>query len=569
MKSTLQVYRLALGFLFGFLSLAMSIGASENPSSPASEDLLSAQGKSSRTESYVDRVRDEGNFLELGLKDVLKLALIHNLDITIESYNEELTHERVIGNKGFYDPILNFNVGWSSRKTPATTILDAGAGLLTSESDSFLFNSSLDQNVFGGGSLRLRFDNNRFFTNNSFSFINPRFGSDFEIRFQQPLGRGFLKTQTERQLKILNLDSQIDDSRFEQRVSEIVQEVQNQYWELAYSIANHEVRRTAVDLAFIQRQNNERRVEIGVLAPIEVTSSRAEVASREQIMIQSEVAIISAQNALKQLLAADPKADIWGLSLLPTERPQARDVSMSLDDAIETALSRRPEMRQARLELEKNEIDREFYRKEKTPQFDFTALFGSQGRTGRVLQDIREDLNDDGFPETVVDTILFKDSPSFGNLTNAWGQVFDFDFTNWEVSLNVQIPLGNRAAKAQLAEVAVRDRILTSQLKKEQQAIIVDVRNAFESLSVQKKRLDAARSAKELSKERMDGEHKRFEAGLSTNFEVLILQRDFAETSIDELRAMVDYQLAVVALQKAIYTIIDSNDILIARGNSK
>ena len=94
---------------------------------------------------------------------------------------------------------------------------------------------------------------------------------------------------------------------------------------------------------------------------------------------------------------------------------------------------------------------------------------------------------------------------------------------------------------------------------------MVDVRNAFETIATQKKRLQAARMASRFSEERLTGETKRFQAGLSTNFEVLIYQRDLAEDQVAELRALIDYEVAVTALEKAMYTIIDANDLTLAK----
>ena len=154
--------------------------------------------------------------------------------------------------------------------------------------DGFTFNTNLNQNVQGGGALRLTWNNGRSETNSQFFNVNPSFDTNFDISFTQPLWRGFgKKTATERQIKIANLDTEISDTQFKQRVVEIIQQVQNQYWELVYAIENHETQRKSVELAIVQHRNNQKRVEIGVMAPIEITSSHAEVATREQSLIQS------------------------------------------------------------------------------------------------------------------------------------------------------------------------------------------------------------------------------------------------------------------------------------------
>ena len=516
-------------------------------------------------ESYTDRVRAEGAVLEMTLRDAIRLALTNNLELEIENYNEDLNRQRVYGTRGFYDPVLRFSVSLNSTERPSTSILDAGAAIPTTIFKNWRFDTQVAQNVPGGGTASLDFNNNRNTTNSAFTFINPQFGSNFSLSLTQPLWRGFRETQTERQLKILNLDTQISDSQFKQRVSEIIQLVENQYWELVFAVENYEARRRSLDLAIVQYRNNQKRVEIGVMAPIEITSSRAEVATREQEMIQSEVQIINAQNNLKRHLAPDPRAPLWNLTILPVEQPQVREVLIPMETAIETALTRRPEVEQLVLERGKVDVDRRYYRKDGKPAVNLRLGLTSQGTAGQVLGSVPVDTTGDGVPDTVVPGVPLTGNPFFGNFTDAWGQAFGFDYLSYVAAVDVELPLRNRNNEAQLAQVAIGERQLQSRLRNLQQLIMVDVRNAFEEIHTRKKGLEAARVARELSDEQLQGENKRFEAGLSTNFEVLRYQRDLVDAQVRELRAMVDLQLALTALRKAMFTIIDDNDIVTAR----
>lgn len=516
-------------------------------------------------EAYTARVKREGPFLELSLRDAIRMALANNLQLEIENYNEDMNRFRVLGTRGYYDPVLQLSFGWNSTKRPNTSILDAGARISTSIFKRWNFSSTLSQNLAWGSTLNLSFNSNRSTTNSAFTFMNPQFGSNLEVSWVQPLWRGFRETQTERQLKIYNLDTRISDLQFRQRVSEVIEQVQRQYWELVYAIENHEARRRSLELAVIQYRNNQKRVETGVMAPIEITSSRAEVATREQELIASEVQIINAQNGLKQLLALDPKAPIWGMSLIPTEKPEVQDVQVTLDEAIQMALERRPELEQLRLELEKTEIDRKFYRREGKPAVNLRLGLTSTGTAGKVFAQELIDADKDGVPETVLPNVPQPNAPFYGDFGKSWEQTFGFDYVSWVAAIDVEIPLRNRTNEAQLAQTALTERQNLSRLKQQQQAIMVEVRNAFEEILTRKKALEAARVARELSEEQLEGETKRFEAGLSTNFEVLRYQRDLAEAQVRELRAMVDYQIALAALQRAMFTIIDENDIVTAR----
>jgi outer membrane protein len=536
----------------------------------ATQPAPSVQGDTVQLpESYVERTRKTGAVLDLGLKDAIRLALTNNLEIAIEDFNEDVNRQRIIGTRGFYDPRLSFTIGYRSSESPTTNILDASSGSEVKTSNAFTLNTQLNQNVPGGGALTLNFNNDRQASNQFGSFVNPSFGSSFGARFDQPLWRGFLQTRTEHDLKLYNLDTKISDTQFQDKVSSIVQRVQNQYWDLVFAIENHETRRQSMELAIVQHRNNQKRVEIGVMAPIEITKSQAAVASREQEMIQSEVRIIEAQNGLKALLAPDPKATIWSLSVLPQDRPSEQQVAISLDEAIDRALERRPELEQVRLQMQKNEVDREFYHNLGKPSFMLTGQLSSIGTAGRVLGRQMIDTDGDGIPDTEVGPpIPVPDAPFYGNFGKSMTSAFEFDYLNYGVFLTVEIPVRNRTNEAEMAQVGINERRLNSQMKNGQQTVIVDVRNAYEGMQTQLKSLEAARVSRQLSEEQLAGENKRFEAGLSTNFEVLDYQQQLAEARVRELQALINLEKALTALQRAMYTIVDDADIVLARGQN-
>lgn len=521
---------------------------------PGGEDSYQAP------ESYVEVVKKKGAFLDVSLNDTIRLALTNNLEIEIEDYNEDLVRERIFGQKGFYDPIFAFNLNWNSFERVNTRALDAGTGIPTTIAKRWTLDTSYRQAIAGGTSFQLFFSNDRATTNDFFSTIVPNYVSVFGLQVTQPLLRGFRQTSTERQIKLYNLDSDISDSAFKERVSQVIQRVENQYWELVFAIENYEARRRSLELAIVQHENNKKRVEIGVMAPIDVTSSRAEVATREQEMISSEVQIINAQNQLKGLLSSDPNESIWNISLIPSDQPKVQEIGITMREAIETALTKRPELEQLRLEVEKLHVDRQFYTKEGKPRVDLVFRLNSQGNAGDTFLVIPD-------PENPGRQIKVPDpsSPFLGDIRQAWDQTFRFRFPNWVVGVDVEIPLRNRSNEAQLAQNGLSERQLRTQVRSAQQEIMVEVRNAFESISTRRKGYEAARVARQLVEEQLEGENKRFEAGLSTNFEVLRYQRDLAQAEVGELRAIVDYQLAITALREATFSIVQDNDFVLAK----
>ena len=514
------------------------------------------------TRPYVERVRSEGRHLDLSLKEAVRLALTNNLEIAIEDFNEEVTEQRIFATRGDYDPVLSFSTGWSSNEWPSTSILDAGRDIPTSIRRGLDLNTSVQQPVKGGGALRMDLNNVRNSTNSLFSIINPNFESYFNFSFTQPLWRGFRETQTERQLKLYNLDRRINESQFEERVSGIILRLRTEYWELVSAIDIHETRRQSREQAVLQHELNKRRVAVGISAPMEVSRTRAEVSNREQVTIQAEVQIVIRQNALKRLLTPDRSAPLWNLRLIPTDRPRIQPLGIMLEEAIEQALKRRPELERLNLELEQNRIDRDFYKKEGKPRVNLRANVGSYGRSGQVFKNV------DFFGALTREPD--PANPFYGNFGNSMGQALGFDYISYGIFVDVEIPLRNRRNEGQLAETAIAQRRLRHRQREQEQVIVEEVRNAYERLGIQKRELDMSVLAVRFAQEQLELETKRFKAGLSTNFELLQYQRDVAEARLVELRSQIDYQLALTGLRQAMNTIIDDQDLVVAqRSNSK
>ena len=530
--------------------------------SPQGQDTVGGAAEYVTPDSYVNRARESGMYLELSLQNAVRMALENNLQIEIEGYRQELNEESIYGTKGYYDPIFNSTVGWNSSEIPTTSVLDAGQSIQTNIFKSWTYNTSISQAIKGGGNVGLHFNTNSSATNSSYIFINPSYGSYLTLSLNQPLWRGFRHTTPDQELKIYNLDTKINESQFKRIVSDVIYQVQSQYWDLTYTIQNHEARRQSLQLAIIQLNNDRERVDIGSLAPIELTSSKAEAASRSQELISQEVEITNAQNNLKAYLTPDTKDLLWGKVLIPTEKPIIRDVNMTLDEAVDIAFKKSPELEQINYQMDQNEVDREYYKNKGKPDVSFNASLMSRGTSGKVW-DTSSGIG--GLPG--VEPVPLTDHPFYGKYGESWSQLSGFDYLTYNIGLSVEIPIFNRRNKADLAKTAINNRRYQTQILSKRQSIMVEVRNAFQNIITQGESMEAARVARELSEEQLAGETKRLESGRSTNFEVLLYQRDLADAHVNELRARINYQLALASLQAATFTIVDDNDIVIAQQN--
>ena len=501
-----------------------------------------------------------GTPVALTLRDAIERALRDNLDLRVERYNLEVPYLRTSAARGAYDPQAGFSIARASSSIPTTSILQGG-GIAAETASSQTFGPTISQLLPSGGSVSASFPTTRASTNNVFSFVDPLFSSDLTIGFEQPLLRGLFNNPVRQQLRILNLDSKITETQFRQSVAEIVLRVEEQYWNLVYSNAVHKAREESRDLAVKQRDQISQKVQAGLLTPVALTAAGAEVAARDQDMLQAEVQIVAAQNSLKRLLAGDPAAPVWSERLVPLDRPEIRDPPATLAEALQQALERRPELARLALQTQQQRVDREFAGWETMPRVDLTGSFASIGRAGLVFRPIFD--RDGGIAPVGREPDPIH--PAFGRYKTTWSQVFDWSFPQWTVRLDVKMPLFNREAEAQVAEVDVNLRQLEIQVKAQQQAIMVEVANAYETVVLQRRVLGVATQARELSQEQVSGEMARFEVGFTTTFEVLRYQRDLAEAQVRELRAIIDYQIAVASLRKATGNNLDEHDFVLAK----
>jgi outer membrane protein len=515
--------------------------------------------------SPIEKAEKDGTSLRISLKDLTKLALQYNLDIAIQDTNEQLSQQRILQQYGNYDPELKAQLSTSSRKS-ANTNLASYSTASYNKSDQAQWNLTFSQPVKTGGTFQAQWNSGRSDSNSTFSLFTPQYSSSMSVQFTQPLWRNLRIDNTRSQIKITNLDLKTSDSQFKQKVTDTISNIQSSYWDLVSAIRNYEIRRNSVRLAQINLRDNRKKVEVGTLAPIEVTDAEATAASREVDLISAEETILRAENTLRSLISNDRNSEIWSKVIVPTDLPDFQEYKVDVGTAIDTALKNRPELEQADINLRQLDIQKQLYENNRKWQFDLTASFGSNGTAGP--QSYRVDTYGNLILDQYGNKIPQTPEALVGGLSNAYKTIFTEGFTNWSVAFQVTIPLRNRSLDAQIAQQDIQRRQQLMNLRKTEQSIQVDVRNAVQSLETNRKQVETAGVARKLAEERLDGEEKRFEAGLSQNYLVLQRQNEVSQAQFTELQALINYKKAVITLQKAIYTLLESNEFEIAKDSA-
>jgi len=553
--SGLRAYPRSTAIGLAFLCLTVNLAGA--PQAPAqTQETAPAQVSSNLPPlpaSPTEVAEKNGTALRMSMKDLTKLALQNNLNIAISDTNEELYGLRIRQAFGPYDPVLALTVGAQNNRSPNTNRSTAALAPYN-EVGSARWNLSYQQSVRTGGTISAFLNSNRAQTNQQFALFSPQYNTNTMVQFSQPLLRNFRIDQNRGTIKLANLDLKLNDSTFRQNVVDTIARIQSLYWDLVGVIRDYDIKRESVRLAQISLRDNRKKVEIGTLAPISITEAQAELASREVDLIVAEERIINVENSMRNLISNDRTADIWQQVIVPTDTPEFKEYKVELQQAIDTALSNRPELEQLSLKMQQNDVNYAMYKDRSKWQVDLVGQVGSVGVSG---------------PQTEVGGIPTIPADLVGGPWHSYNVLFTQGFVNWFAGFNIQIPLRNTALDSQLAQVKVQNRQMMMNRRVTEQQIQTDIRNAVQAIETNKKRVDTARIARELAQEQLTGEEKRFQAGLSENFRVLDRQRGLSQAQGVELQSLIAYQQSIITLQRTMYTLLEANDFEIAKTSSQ
>jgi len=475
-----------------------------------------------------------GGTLNLSLDEAVQRALENNATIAVERYNPELSAQTVLSSEGYYDPYLFGNLSKTSTDTKGTNAFSGGAAVNTKTD---LWNFGLGIPVKTGGNFTLGFNNNRRDTNNTFSTFNPVYNSSLNIGITQPLLKNFKVDSPRNQLRLAKKSREITDVQFRQTIINTVATVKGLYYELIYSIDNLAAAQKSFELAKKLLGENEIRVKVGTMAPLDVVSAQSEVASREEGVIVADNALSEAEDNLKRTVFPLNDPAMWSTRIVPTDRPSAEPVPVNIDAAVRNALDSRTDVIAARKSLERSEYNVQYTRNQLLPQMDVVANYGGSGAGGTQI------LREPPLGGPIVGTVP-------GGYGDALSEVFGADYPTWSVGLNLSYSIPNRSAKAGAAYAKLsREQALASFRLLELQ-VAAEVRTAARGVESGFKRVASTQAARRLATQRLDAESKKFDAGMSTNFLVTQAQRDLATAEVNDLRAISDYRKSVINFQR-------------------
>ncbi len=486
--------------------------------------------------------------LSLSLEDCIVKALKDNLGVAIQVLGPQLSAEAVNQAQEKYIPTLSLS--YQSRKTEnaAFSYLDAPGDSTINQTRNYNFLTA-SQTLPTGGSLNLNFTGYRTTTNQRGITIDPRFGTTLSFQLTQPLLKNFGFKMSRREILVAKNNLGVSEETLRNTLMTTVYNVESAYWNLVYSIENLDVRRQSLQLAKDLLEKNQRSVEVGTLAPMEVLSARAEVATREADLIQAETQIQSNEDQLKLLLnISEAEGEIY-TALVPKDKPTYVVREASLEEALAAAIENRTDLKISQIGLETDKLNLSYAKNQVLPDLNLSASYSSPGIDGTRIFYIGNPL--DGVIDYTVP----------GDISGALKQTMKFTYPNWNLGLTLSLPLANFFSRANLAQARLNIRQAMLDLESKKQDIYLEVKNAVRSVEANYKRIQAYTTARELAEQKLGAEEEKRRVGMSTNYMVLSYQRDLANARISELNAIISYNVSLALLERSMGTNLKTRNI--------
>lgn len=491
--------------------------------------------------------QDAKGTLSVSLEECIVKALKDNLGVAIQVLGPEISGEGVTRAQEKYIPTLSFSARPSKSESASYSYLDASESLVDKTVNFTFLNAS--QSLPTGGTFTLDFTGYRTTTNRRGTTIDPRFGTTLRFNVTQPLLRNFGFKMARREILVASHGLGISEENLKQTLKDTVYNVESAYWNLVYSIENLDVRRQSLQLAKDLLEKNQRSVEVGTLAPMEVLSARAEVATREADLITAETQIKGNEDQLKLLLNIVGEEDKRITALQPKDKPTYVLKTVDLEEALATAIQNRNDLEISRIGLETEKINLSYAKNQNLPDLNLTASIYSPGIDGTRIFYIGSPL--DGIIDYTVP----------GGMGGALKQTTGFKYPNWNLGLTFSLPLANLISKANLAQARLNMRQAMLELENQKAQIFLEIKNAVRSVEANYKRILAYSTARELAEQKLAAEEEKRRVGMSTNYMVLSYQRDLANARISELNAIISYNVSLASLEKSMGTNLKSKNI--------
>lgn len=456
---------------------------------------------------------------EIRLEDVRAATLENNLDLKVLLVDPVIAGEALREEEAKFEAVFRPTIAVREDDSPT---LDVTA---PNQRDSLFFGAGVDIPLRTGG--RVSVDMTEYvqeINNNPFVTLPTSYAPGVTFSISHPLLRNAGREVNTHSIRIAAYQEQISEARTKLEVIRQLAEADRAYWRLYAARQALDVTQQQFDLANEQLERARRLVQQGAAAEVEVIRAQAGVAERLEAIIVAENTVLQTQRALKRLMNIEGLDIDTPIVLKTATEPSPQPFELDGPRLADRGVENRMEMLELELQLAADLSTIDFQKNQALPLFTLDYNY-------RI----------DGLGET---------------LQSAHGVLWRNSFESWSLTVSGQVPIGNEAAKSRVQQAILSRLQRLSTKEARRQAIRQEVLNAVDNVQSAWQRILAARQSAIAAGRTLEAERRQFELGARTSTDVLDAATRLAEAQLSEIRALADYQIALVDLSFATGTLL-------------
>ncbi|MDP6962791.1 MAG: TolC family protein [Planctomycetota bacterium] len=450
--------------------------------------------------------------VDLSLQDAIQLTQKHGSAVAQAKIQTLISEGAITSANGDFDTVFFADLNYNFNESPASGFFSQFGN---TRSQSYSASQGLRTKLRSGGSLEFKM-------NEGYDDVNylddSQSNTSASVSFTQPLLRGAFSNTVEAEMRKAQLRHSSNLLAVSQASVDAVQLVVDAYWGLAFAVADLEVKKQSLQLAENLRDITVVKFNVGAVAEVEVTQTKADIASRKDAVLIAQNSVRTSHDTLRSLISAFDTQDDWQISFnLVSQLPEVTVVEVDWLSVWNTALENRADLKQLQSDIDSAQIDYEVASSNMLPKLDLSA----SGTYSAQDQQVSSSLD----------------------------RLFDRDFPGYTVGFSFELPLSNNLYQGALVQAKQQLALAKRVLRDRSNELAKEVREALENVNYLAERVAVTANATQMAEVKLSSEQLRLSEGASTNYQVLQFQADLAVAQSQQLQAQTEYAKAIVKLE--------------------
>ncbi len=487
--------------LFAFNNSYAAPAVNDNRQSEMEKVLFMSAGAQDRT-------------LRIGLIDCILYCLKSNSEILIKRIEPKLKEDDVKIAQSDFEPTFNADFTLQDTTEISTSTLQ-GADKFNSQ--DLNINAGVSGKLVTGTEYNLEFLNQRYKSDSSYQIYNPYYLTEPKITITQPLFRGFGVLVNKADIMIARNDRTVSEKSFKDTVMDTISRAKTAYFNYTYQLEKYSIDKLSLQRANDLLEINRARYQKGLISSVDLLETEAAAAEREKALLSAEASLKRAEDDLKFVTNLVDDPEVWNAKIELIDQPELLQEDVDLLKSLQDAFIYRPDYQAAKVDLENRDIKIRVAKNALLPTVDLTGSLGLNG--------------------------LGKDYAS------ALGKV-NPDYPDWGVGVKFSLPWGTGdRAKYDQKKLEKTQALLS--FKRLEQKIILDVRDKVRMTKTQYRQVEVAKLSKEKETQNYEAQKERYAAGQVSTHDILDYQDKLAQSELDYFKALVEYNIALIGLEKS------------------